>query len=347
MVGILVLLTFPLILIVDLYLTPWRIPSTVIYAIPIMVSSRLFAKIPATIVLLVGIGFQTLDAVIENQEFGTIVLEILSLLVIGIISLYWSLAERRSAFLAVEISHLFEQEKARSSELEESQKRLLEFFSLVAHDLRNPITVIITSSELLQKGEKLSMEQRDKMIAGINSSGRRIARLADDLLDASRIGAGRFEINKTKIDIVHLARGIVQQRQFTTTNLQIEMEAVPEIIEGWWDEVRIAQALSNIIDNAIKYSPGGGQIHVAVFQTDGRVRLMISDQGVGIAQEDIPLLFQPYSRLHRTRDIKGVGLGLFITRGIVEAHRGSIEVQSELGKGSTFTIELPIESPSS
>ncbi|MBI3978600.1 MAG: HAMP domain-containing histidine kinase [Chloroflexi bacterium] len=338
----LIVVTFPLILAIDLYLTPWRVPTRILYAIPIMVAARVFSARGTIGVTLVAIAFSVLDAWLAGVDLPTEALAILALAAIGLLSLLWADAERRIRALAAERARLHEQELQRAAELEESRARLLEFFSMVTHDLRGPLTAIQGYGQMLPRWDTLSPSLREKMITNVSSSIRQIVRLAADLQDASRVGAGRFEIDREPIDLVALAREIVDQRQPAAPGHRLILEARAERLEGRWDCDRMVQVIGNLVDNAVKYSPDGGEVRVVVERSDDHARVVVSDQGIGIAPEDLPRLFQPYARLRREPGPKGLGLGLYIVRGIVEAHGGTIAVRSEPRKGSTFTVELPL-----
>ncbi len=170
----------------------------------------------------------------------------------------------------------------------------------------------------------------------------RLRRLTEDLSDVSLIEAGRFQVVRTSCDLVKTAHDVVEQQQMTTTKHKVILDVPPEPVVGNWDCDRLGQALNNLVNNAIKYSPGGGEVRVRIATTDGETTISVNDQGIGISPEDIPELFQPFSRLYREQPIKGTGLGLFITKAIVEAHGGRIWVDSEVGKGSTFSFTLPL-----
>ncbi|MBI2940428.1 MAG: HAMP domain-containing histidine kinase [Chloroflexi bacterium] len=341
----LTLTSIPVILAVDVYLTPWRVPTRILYAIPIIVAARLFGALVATIVIVVAIAFSVLDILLVGPDLPTDALAILALAAVGLLSLLWARAERRAQALAAERARLYEQEQQRAAELRESHARLLEFFSMVAHDLRAPLTTISGFSQMLPRYEALPSEQRERLARSVQSSVRQIVRLSSDLLDASRIGAGRFEISKEPCDLMAVTREVVEQRRPAAPCHHLILEATGEGIESHCDPDRIAQVIGNLVDNAIKYSPQGGTVRVVVERVGGRARIAVSDQGIGIAPGDIPRLFQPYVRLRGTTGAKGLGLGLYIVKGIVEAHGGAIDVQSQPGQGSTFTIDLPLTGP--
>jgi signal transduction histidine kinase len=177
-------------------------------------------------------------------------------------------------------------------------------------------------------------------VQSIRSAARRMQRLVDDLLVAARLGEGRFEIHPMPIDLAACVRQIAVEQQAYTRDHQIHVEA-PDSLPGLWDGERLAQALTNLISNAIKYSPDGGDIKIRLRAGDGLVQLAVADHGWGIRPDQVPYLFEPFSRLDGPAAVDGNGLGLYITKGIVESHGGNIWVESRLGEGSTFRVTLP------
>ncbi|MBI4491769.1 MAG: HAMP domain-containing histidine kinase [Chloroflexi bacterium] len=167
-------------------------------------------------------------------------------------------------------------------------------------------------------------------------------RLVVDLMDAARIGAGAFQVQPQPTDLVALASQVVQTQQASSPHHCIKLET-PDQLEGVWDPDRLAQVLNNLVGNAVKYSPGGGEVQVQLRREDGQAVVSVSDQGSGIRLEDLPLLFQPFSRLYVGLGTRGAGLGLYIAQGIVRAHAGRIWATSPgPGQGATFTFSLPL-----
>lgn len=245
--------------------------------------------------------------------------------------------------VAVENATLYHELEERAEQLVEAERRREQFISLVAHEFREPLTVIIGYGEMLGRAGPPDQATIGTTAETIVAQAKRLARLVDDLQDVSQIETGRFEVAMERFDLVNLAREVVHGQQATTERHKLVLRAPTKAVEVNWDRDRIAQALVNLLSNAIKYSPGGGKITLSVMPRNDEVEITVSDQGIGIAREDFPQLFQPYSQLYRRRRVKGTGLGLFITMGIVKAHRGSIWVESEVGKGTTFHMKLPRE----
>jgi signal transduction histidine kinase len=196
---------------------------------------------------------------------------------------------------------------------------------IVAHDLRNPLNVISMSAELLLD-PSFSESQRADQVQMILRSAKRMDRLIQDLLDVARIEADRLFLQRTGLDAGRVGREAVELKP-----------GVP-LISG--DRDRLLQVLSNLIGNAIKFTPAGGAIQIRVEQAPEGVRFGVADTGPGIPADDLGRLFQPFWQAQRG-SLDGAGLGLMIARGIVEAHGGTIWAESEEGQGSQFYFTIP------
>ncbi|MCW5852560.1 MAG: HAMP domain-containing histidine kinase, partial [Anaerolineae bacterium] len=171
---------------------------------------------------------------------------------------------------------------------------------------------------------------------------KRLARLVRELLDASRVEQGRLLGVREPMDLVAVAREVCESWSFDHHRCSID---TAEPVEGEFDRARMMQLLENLVENAVKYSPEGGEIHIHVWREDGQANLTVSDQGIGIAPADLPTLFERFQRGSNVDDRRfaGMGLGLFICRGIVEQHGGRIWASSPgIGHGSTFHVALPL-----
>ncbi len=144
---------------------------------------------------------------------------------------------------------------------------------------------------------------------------------------------------------MNAVRWVVNEQQQSTSQHQVALSG-PGELPGSWDRDRIVQMLTNLVSNAIKYSPDGGEVNVVVAEEPDSVTIEVRDSGIGMTAEQTELLFEPFSRVHDDVRISGTGLGLYITRGIVEAHGGQIRVNSEPSKGSSFVVTMPRHSPS-
>ncbi|AKJ04811.1 PAS domain S-box protein [Archangium gephyra] len=234
-----------------------------------------------------------------------------------------------------------------TQELQASVRARDEFLSLASHELKTPLTTLKLQAQVLQRGvekndARLGRERLGQLAEQSKRQIARLERLIDDMLDISRIRTGRLTLRLEKADFVELVREVLErmQHQFDAARLPAPELSASAAIAGVFDRLRMEQVMTNLLTNAIRY--GGGQpIAVRVAEAGERVRLEVSDRGVGIAPEDHERIFERFERVMRPSEVSGLGLGLFITRQIVRAHGGDVRVESQLGHGSTFIVELP------
>ena len=237
---------------------------------------------------------------------------------------------------------LAEESGARQAALERQQELVRirdEILGVVSHDLRSPLTTIALSAQLIPGG---SSDEQTEHVQTIVAATRRMDRLIHDLLDFTKAEQGKLSIRRDAIDPAAVARDVVASHEPIAASKQIDFETsvadgLPQVCG---DGDRLAQALTNLIGNAFKFTPAGGVVRLSVAQQDGKVRFEVSDTGPGIAPSDLPHLFEPFWQAKKTAHL-GAGLGLKITRAIVEAHDGSIEVTNLAGGGACFRFELP------
>ena len=262
-----------------------------------------------------------------------------------------TLADR--AALAIEKAQLYEQERVLRQRLEalnrliqEVNRRKSEFVTLVSHELKTPLTSMTGYVELLLEGQGGQLVQTQREWLGIiGDNADRLIALIDDLLDMARIEAGRIELKRTPIDLVPLIQEVTDvlrpqiegKGQWLTLDLA---EALPAVVV---DADRVRQILTNLLANALKYTPSGGRITITARGDVGYVRIAVQDTGIGVAPEEQAQLFTPFFRAQKdaTQEVGGTGLGLAITRALVELHGGTITVASVPGQGSTFSFTLP------
>jgi two-component system, LuxR family, sensor kinase FixL len=219
-----------------------------------------------------------------------------------------------------------------------------EFLSIASHELRTPVAALQLQLQILQRTAGRSPEGLPAAllhrVEGLERQTRRISLLVNELLDVSRIRLGRMALNVEKSDLAQVIREAVEplleEVARAGSTLSIEVQPVP----GCWDRLRIGQVVTNLVANAIKFGEGR-PIAVSVNADDDRARLVVEDHGIGIAPEDQSRLFGRFERAVPSGNYGGLGLGLFISREIVEAHGGSIALQSSLGNGTTVLVELP------
>ena len=217
------------------------------------------------------------------------------------------------------------------------------FLASVAHDLRNPLGPLKLASDIITRSEELPQREQLQRILGV--VGRQIDcldRMIGDLLDAFRIEAGQLKVSMQTEDLREVAGGVVELFRFYAHTHSIQLSIPNQHLLVRCDRLRIEQILANLVSNAIKYSPEGGKVRLLMSETEREVVLAVSDEGIGISEEDLPFIFEPFRRAHDCAEIiPGAGLGLSVTRRLVQAHGGRIEVTSTLGEGSLFSVWLP------
>lgn len=225
-----------------------------------------------------------------------------------------------------------------------------DFVNAVSHDLRSPLTTIRGYAEFLEEqiAGPLNDQQRD-FITQIQKSTFRLENLVNDLLDFARMEAGTFRLETRPCDVRTLIRDIAESLgpQIEGAKLSLRLVLAPEMPEVRMDARRIERVLTNLIGNAIKFTPEGGTIEVRASRDDSQLRIEVSDTGIGIDPADMPKLFKRFSQLEQGARKGGTGLGLNISKGIVEAHRGKIGVDSQVNRGSTFWFTLPLSAEES
>jgi signal transduction histidine kinase len=236
-----------------------------------------------------------------------------------------------------------------TAELREQLTARDEFMSTVSHDLKTPLTFIKAMASLRRRRTMATPENEVLLDAfeQIEASAGRMAQQLDELVDASRLEAGvAVELRRQRTDLVELAQRAVDQHQQTTNRHALYVSTELAELAGMWDAVRLARVLDNLLDNAIKYSPRGGTIEVAISSDAGFAVLRVADRGEGIPAADLPHIFERFRRGRNVEGrIPGTGIGLAGVRRIVELHSGTISVVSQIGAGTTFTIRLPLELP--
>jgi len=226
-----------------------------------------------------------------------------------------------------------------------------QFVAIASHELRTPVTSIRGYAQLIERQAargNLDAARVTRQTAQIVTQATRLTTLIGDLLDASRIQQGRLDLQLARCDLAALAREVFSAFKTAperTTDHTLILDA-DEVVVGRWDRGRLDQVLTNLLSNALKYSPEGGEVRLHVGKSGEQARVTVSDQGIGIPPEEQRILFQPFSRGGAAHGrISGTGLGLYIVRQIVEGHGGTVTITSARQRGSTFTITLPLGDP--
>lgn len=247
--------------------------------------------------------------------------------------------------LAHSINSLSAQLEEKIYNLERLDETRRDFVASISHELRTPLTIMQGYTEALQDGLAQDNMQRQRYLDYIHDEILRLRRLVDELLNLRRLESGQISINPTQVSInqliQRLLKGIVPLAE--EKEVQIFTVLPPDEVCIVGDEDRLAQVFINLLDNALRVTQSGGQISVKVQAKLDMVEITVTDTGPGIAKEDLPLIWERFYKVDksRTRTGHGTGLGLAISKKIIELHHGTIDVASTLGQGSTFIIKLP------
>jgi signal transduction histidine kinase len=267
---------------------------------------------------------------IEPASFTTEEVELVSLL-------------GRLVATAVQNIRAYEAERQTVDELRRLSALRADFVSLVSHELRSPMAAVIGAARTLQeRWRQLTPDQRDAFLALIADETNRLAALIGDVLDTSRIEAGTFSYSFTDVDLELLVRDAVSSASIGQDEVRVRADVPDSLPFVRGDRERLRQVITNLIDNAVKYSPAGGEVAVTAKRANGLISISVHDRGPGIPFDQQRRIFEKFGRAEVSGASKpGTGLGLFIARSIAEAHGGTLEVHSRPEQGATFTLTLP------
>ncbi|MDP6666150.1 MAG: GAF domain-containing sensor histidine kinase [Dehalococcoidia bacterium] len=241
-----------------------------------------------------------------------------------------------------------ERAEAEKRELQRVALAKSDFLTTVSHELRTPLTSILAFADVLKRNKFGNLvSKQDRQLGIIQRSGRRLAVMIDDLLDATHIEQSKFELEPVRFDVGEVVAELAESFAPVVweKNQKLTLELPAERTEMFADKVRLSQVLSNLVTNAAKYSGENSEISIAVTSTNEDVIMRVTDRGIGIARADISHIFGAFFRADNeaTRMQSGTGVGLYFCDMIVGFHRGSITVESEVGQGTTMTVRLPRE----
>jgi PAS domain S-box-containing protein len=259
---------------------------------------------------------------------------------------YWQgyvidITERKAADAQRE--QLLELERAQNEQLRELDEMKDEFVALISHELRTPLTAIQGYTELVLDGTAGELnEEQQTMLSAVDRNSTRLLRLINDLLFVAQVNAGKLNVAIEDVDLAAVAAEAVADARARAAaaevSLELECDVTPTVSA---DRVRLAQVFDNLISNAIKFTPAGGHVGLTVSMVGEEAVIVVADSGMGMTPEDQQRLFTRFFRTKAAAKIQGTGLGLTITKAILDAHHGSISVESEVGHGTRFTVTVP------
>jgi PAS domain S-box-containing protein len=288
--------------------------------------------------LLSGTGIQAAELAGKKKDGTEFIVELRAAVIIG--------AEGENVGLTFSLADITERKRA-----EEAQRDLArlksEFISNVSHELRTPLQSIKGFTKLMLQEKAPDLERQKEFLTIIDKESERLGQLVESVLDVSRLENGRFELQKERQSIKDLLRKIVREFRAVAGEKGIAIsESIPAALpEMEVDGERLRRVVVNLLSNAVKSSSDGGNIAVRAEIKDDRLLVRVADQGIGISEEAIPHLFERFYQAEGSAKVGGAGLGLHISKEIIEAHGGRIWVESEEGKGSTFSFALPLDQP--
>jgi signal transduction histidine kinase len=234
--------------------------------------------------------------------------------------------------------------------LREADRRKDEFLATLSHELRNPVAALTTVSHLLRGGMPEGADGA-KIQDIMERQTRQLRRLVDDLLDLSRVRMGKLSLKREPLDLAQLVAGVIdtwRRSGLLAGRASVVADLAPAAVAA--DRARMEQVFSNLLHNAVKFTPATGHIRVKVGELEGEALLSVADSGCGIRPEAIEAIFEPFAQADRTLHMSegGMGLGLPLVKRLVEAHGGAVRVESGGdGQGSTFTVRMPAASSAS
>lgn len=237
--------------------------------------------------------------------------------------------------------------KQQAKEAEEEKNTKNRYLSMASHEFRTPLTAILMSSQLLQQyEEKLTPEKKQRHFERIQNAITSMNSMLEDILTLGRAESGKISFSPGEFNVVEFCQELLEGiTQSIGRNHLFSLEILGDFSEAVMDQKLLYHILTNLLSNAVKYSPEKTRIILEVVRWENEVSFCVQDQGIGIPTEDIVKLFEAFHRAKNVGEINGTGLGLAIVKRSVDLHNGSIEVTSEVGVGSRFTVKLPFQSP--
>ena len=299
---------------------------------------------PAVSVLLIALaasmGFVLVTAYVVSCRFSRPIVELAaaaSRLAAG------DLSTRVKVQAVGELRVLVDAFNRMTASLEEASAQQRRFVSIAAHEFRTPLAIIDGSAQRLKRFADRGMaDEIHARAERIRGAVARMALLIDTTLDSARLEEGRMEVNAQPLDLIALVVGVCKRFEGVAPDFTFDIAAVPATLEILGDPRLLDHAITNLLSNAVKYSGHSRRVDVRIGLDAGRARVSVRDYGIGIDAAELPQLFGRYFRAGNAKGLSGTGIGLNLVKGLVELHGGTVRVESVLGQGSTFTVDLPV-----
>lgn len=305
--------------------------------------TSLFVVAAITVVIaLLALGPDFLPHSLRLEELATWVI----LVLIGGLAMAFLIYVLEKERSLRRLSRLLVEEQEKIARLKETDRLKSDFVAIVSHELKTPLTAIIGAAKAVgRRGGRMSADQHASFMEMIERQGTRLLRLVEDVLDTARLEEGEPQMRRERVDLRALAESVIEDLSHTDVGADraVALLTDPERPTAWGDPTALQQVLGNLLENALKYSNNGSKVVVDILETAGESILEVSDEGHGISSEQIQTIFDRFRQADAppTSSAAGFGLGLYIVKNLVSAHRGDVEVESEVGRGSTFRVRLP------
>lgn len=325
-VLLLVLLFATGLVLVDIHFFADNVLPAALYSIPVLAAAYFLPPRTVTLVAAFVLVLLSLSGLFGGVTLYIWITRASSLAIAGLLSTLFSIKMKREALLSAERARLLEERE--------------DLLRSVSHDLRSPLTIIQGQAQLIDRLlDKPELVR--KCASAIVASAQRMNSMIQDLVDSARLEAGQVKLEKQPVNLQTQLTDLLERSKALVEAERVQVDIPEDLPPANADPDKLERILTNLITNAIKYSPPDTKVLVQAERTDSEITVSVSDRGFGIAPEDLPHLFEKYYRIGGAKKAEGLGLGLFITKMLVEAHGGKIWVESELGKGSTFYFTLP------
>ena len=294
------------------------------------------------VIALLAIGPDFLPESLRLEELATWV----TLVLVGGLAMAFLIYVLEKERSLRRLSRLLFHEQEKSARLEEMDRLKSDFVATVSHELKTPLTAIIGAAKSVgRRSGRMNDDQRARFMDMIERQGTRLLRLVEDVLDTARLESGEPPMRREPVDLRDLAEHVIEDLSHTDVGAERDVVLLtdPDRPTAWGDATALQQILGNLLENALKYSTDGSKVVVEIRETNAESVLEVTDEGHGISPEQIQTIFDRFRQVDSSsgKGIGGFGLGLYIVKNLVETHRGDVEVESELGRGSTFRVRLP------